>query len=429
MARPVIEVDNIGKAYWLGQASARRDMLRDALTDLLQAPFRRLSEFRKASREQDYFWALKNCSFNVMQGEVVGIIGRNGAGKSTLLKILSRVTSPTEGQATLWGRVASLLEVGTGFHPELTGRENVYLNGSILGMSRAEIDRKFDEIVAFSEIETFLDTPAKQYSSGMYVRLAFAVAAHLEPEILILDEVLAVGDAGFQKKCIGKIDEVTTQGRTVLFVSHNLDSVQRLCSRSILLEAGRVISQGPTAEVIKHYLSRLSITAQTAPPNEWIDVSHVRRIGTGQARFAAVKFSSLREDVAFHPCSNEPLELSLAIDSDSPRSVGSLAVSIYSRSGTLLVNADTLHLGRGVKLSQNQTIVTLRIERLFLNPDTYTIGLWLANPIEADYADECLDYVEAAFSIEVVSPDFIGFGGRRGSDGAVMNSFRIIEDE
>jgi ABC-type polysaccharide/polyol phosphate transport system ATPase subunit len=427
MAHPVIDIENIGKAYRLGQASVRRDMLRDALLDVLQAPFRRLKALRHLAEDDDLFWALRNVSFQVLQGEVVGIIGRNGAGKSTLLKILSRVTAPTEGQAVLCGRVASLLEVGTGFHPELTGRENIYLNGSILGMRKAEIDAKFDEIVEFSELERFLGTPVKRYSSGMYVRLAFAVAAHLEPEILILDEVLAVGDTEFQKKCLGKIGEVTTEGRTVLFVSHNLDSVQRLCSRSVLLEAGRLISQGPTADVIRHYLSRLSITSQAAVPNEWIDVSHASRSGTGEARFAAVKFSSLREDVAFHPCSNGPLEFSLAIDSDSPRSVGSVAVSIYSRSGTKLINADTLSLGRAVKLSHNRTVVTLRIEKLYLNPDTYVVGLWLANPVEADYADQCFDYVEAAFSIEVVSPGSRGLGVRPSSDGAVMSPFQIID--
>ena len=201
-------------------------------------------------------WALKDVSFEIKRGEVVGIIGRNGAGKSTLLKILSRITEPTEGQAAIYGRVGSLLEVGTGFHPELTGRENIYLNGAILGMRRAEIERKFDEIVVFSGVEKFIDTPVKHYSSGMYLRLAFAVAAHLEPEILLVDEVLAVGDAQFQKKCLGKMADVAQAGRTVLFVSHNMGAIHHLCPRSILLEQGRIAMVGATAEVIRHYLSK-----------------------------------------------------------------------------------------------------------------------------------------------------------------------------
>jgi lipopolysaccharide transport system ATP-binding protein len=216
------------------------------------------------------FWALKDVSFNIFEGEILGIIGRNGAGKSTLLKVLSRITEPTSGRVTLRGRVASLLEVGTGFHPELTGRENIYLNGAILGMTRAEIRKKFDEIVSFAEIERFLDTPVKRYSSGMYVRLAFAVAAHLEPEILIIDEVLAVGDAEFQRKCLGKMDEVSRrEGRTVLFVSHNMTAVQSLCTRAILLEAGSMIRTGPTRQVIEYYM-----TDPQRKSKDWIKPSH-----------------------------------------------------------------------------------------------------------------------------------------------------------
>jgi lipopolysaccharide transport system ATP-binding protein len=211
--------------------------------------------YRLGGRDGRDFWALRDISFTVAPGEVVGLVGRNGAGKSTLLKLLSRITEPTEGRAVLRGRMASLLEVGTGFHPDLTGRENIFLNGAILGMKRAEIARKFDEIVEFSEIAGFLDTPVKRYSSGMYVRLAFAVAAHLEPEILVIDEVLAVGDAAFQKKCLGKMQDVATHGRTVLFVSHNLAAVQSLCSRAVMLAGGRVIATGPTAAVLAQYLA------------------------------------------------------------------------------------------------------------------------------------------------------------------------------
>jgi lipopolysaccharide transport system ATP-binding protein len=248
----VISVAGLAKRYRLGRM-ARHDTLRDVLSHGWSALFRRLHD-RKTG---DEFWALRDVSFEVKRGEVLGIIGRNGAGKSTLLKILSRITEPTTGRVTLYGRVASLLEVGTGFHSELSGRENVFLNGAILGMSRAEIRRKFDEIVAFAEVEKFLDTPVKHYSSGMYVRLAFAVAAHLEPEILIVDEVLAVGDTAFQKKCIGKMQAVShDEGRTVLFVSHNLKALEHFCTRALLLDAGRLEDSGPTGRIVSEYLRR-----------------------------------------------------------------------------------------------------------------------------------------------------------------------------
>ena len=229
----------------------RYDTLRESLVELIRAPFRRFG--RDGRQREDEFWAIRDVSFEVMPGEVMGIIGPNGAGKSTLLKILSRIIEPTSGRAELYGKVASLLEVGTGFHPDLSGRENVYLNGAVLGMKRREIDRKFDEIVAFAGVEKFLDTPVKRYSSGMYVRLAFAVGAHLNPEILIVDEVLAVGDAAFQKKCLGKIDDVTRSGRTVLFVTHGLSMITHLCEHAILLTDGRVSKMGPASEVVAYY--------------------------------------------------------------------------------------------------------------------------------------------------------------------------------
>lgn len=233
-----------------------RDAARRAISRLCRTPIDLLrGRSRETKEDADEFWALKDVSFDVERGDVVGIIGRNGAGKSTLLKVLSRITEPSEGRVTLRGRIASLLEVGTGFHPELTGRENIYLNGSILGMSQSEIRQRFDEIVAFSEVEKFLDTPVKRYSSGMYVRLAFAVAAHLEPEILVVDEVLAVGDAAFQKKCLGKMQDVSRGGRTVLFVSHHMAMIQNLCTRAIYLARGSVQQIGPTDEVVKTYLS------------------------------------------------------------------------------------------------------------------------------------------------------------------------------
>lgn len=254
MATPIITVENLGKAYKLGLKEEKYPTFREALVGAAKAPLRRFRHLSDRGGADELFWALKDVSFEVQRGEVVGIIGRNGAGKSTLLKILSRITEPTLGRAVLRGRVASLLEVGTGFHPELTGRENVYLNGSILGMKRAEIDRKFDEIVAFAEVEKFLDTQVKRYSSGMYVRLAFAVAAHLEPEILIVDEVLAVGDAQFQTKCLGKMRDVAEHdGRTVLFVSHNMAAVRSLCNRALYVSEGTADHIGEVQTVIARY--------------------------------------------------------------------------------------------------------------------------------------------------------------------------------
>jgi len=262
MNQPIISVQGIGKRYKLGATHGGRTYktMRDSLARIVKVPTRLFIKSTaqpfKTNFDHDYIWALRNVSFDMQQGEVLGIIGRNGAGKSTMLKILSQITDPTEGEIRLFGRVASLLEVGTGFHPELTGRENVYLNGAILGMTRVEIKKKFDEIVSFAGVEKFLETPVKRYSSGMYVRLAFAVAAHLEPEILIVDEVLSVGDAEFQKKCLGKMQDVSKrEGRTVLFVSHNMSAIQSLCNRVIVLKSGQVCFSGQVLEGINNYLN------------------------------------------------------------------------------------------------------------------------------------------------------------------------------
>ena len=262
MSDIAIRVENLGKQYRIGAPQARYRTIRETVMDAVQAPFRRAGRLLRGeatgvSARGETIWALKDVSFEVKQGEVVGVIGRNGAGKSTLLKILSRITEPSTGYAEIHGRVGSLLEVGTGFHPELTGRENISLNGAILGMSRADIARKFDEMVAFAEVERFIDTPVKHYSSGMYLRLAFAVAAHLEPEILVVDEVLAVGDAQFQKKCLGKMGEVASEGRTVLFVSHNMAAVERLCSRGVFLHNGAVLQHGSVDDTITAYLGHM----------------------------------------------------------------------------------------------------------------------------------------------------------------------------
>jgi lipopolysaccharide transport system ATP-binding protein len=277
----IIKVENIAKRYRLRHKASRQNYvtLRETIVKGCRAIF---SPGKSTRQTEEDFWAIKDISFEIEKGAVVGVIGRNGAGKSTLLKILSRITAPTEGRVRLRGRVASLLEVGTGFHPELSGRENIFLNGAILGMSKTEIRRKFDEIVAFSEIETFLDTPVKRYSSGMYVRLAFAVAAHLEPEVLIVDEVLAVGDAEFQKKCLGKMHDVATTGRTVLFVSHNLQAVSLLCSRGMLLRNGSLAYAGGVKDTIDLYVSTFTQdTDSSAPPD--------RRSGSGEYRFTRAR--------------------------------------------------------------------------------------------------------------------------------------------
>jgi lipopolysaccharide transport system ATP-binding protein len=270
MTDTVIRVENLSKLYRIGKAQERHDTLRDALMSGLRAP---LGWLRRNGRDldhaQDIIWALKNVSLEVKYGEVVGIIGRNGAGKSTLLKILSRITEPTEGRAVIRGRVGSLLEVGTGFHEELTGRENIYMSGAILGMRKAEIDRKFDEIVDFSGVERFIDTPFKRFSSGMRVRLGFSVAAHLEPEILLIDEVLAVGDAAFQKKCLGKMGDVAREGRTVLFVSHNMVALQNLCPRAIWLHEGQIKGEGEATRVVSDYLQS---NFASLPEHVWDDV-------------------------------------------------------------------------------------------------------------------------------------------------------------
>ncbi|WKZ67338.1 MAG: polysaccharide ABC transporter ATP-binding protein [Flavobacteriales bacterium] len=292
MAAPIITVERLSKHYRLRtEAGPRYTALRDVIAERAKGLFSR----RRPRATMEEFKALDEVSFTVEAGDRVGIIGRNGAGKSTLLKVLSRITEPTKGRVTIDGRVASLLEVGTGFHPELTGRENIFLNGAILGMSRAEIAARFDEIVAFAEVERFLDTPVKRYSSGMYVRLAFAVAAHLEPEILIVDEVLAVGDAAFQRKCLGKMESVAGEGRTVLFVSHQMDAVQRLCNKGLLLHQGRLAANGPMQEVIRHYLQRNAAAEAefhfTAPPD-------------GPAAHAT---SAVIEDGSGHPAPEVPI--------------------------------------------------------------------------------------------------------------------------
>ncbi len=425
MSHPVIRVENVSKHYRIGER-AQYGALRDVMSNAMAVPWRRLRTVgqlspnnQQKSANQD-LWALRDVSFELNRGEIIGIIGHNGAGKSTLLKILSRITKPTTGCVKIRGRVGSLLEVGTGFHPELTGRENIFLNGAILGMGKAEIERKFDEIVAFAEIEEFIDTPVKRYSSGMYMRLAFAVAAHLETEIVMVDEVLAVGDAAFQKKCLGKMGDVVNEGRTVLFVSHNMNAIQRLCPRSMLLERGRLVALADTASIIRMYLpDKLSDDS----PSSWIDATGMGRRGTGKARVSSFWYSSCNETVKFKPYPLGPLEFKLRIFSDSARTLGSLAVILFDKNGTKLVNADTVSLGQTISLHQGHNIVRLRISELYLNPGDYTLGWWLANPLGEKY-----DFVEAALNIEVVDMESNRLGARPQHDGTVACHFQLLDE-
>lgn len=291
MSEFAIQVDGLGKQYRLGGPRARVDTLSELISSLAQNPLRYFKE-KDMTRSKRKFWALQDITFNVRHGEVLGIIGRNGAGKSTLLKILARVTYPTVGLARINGKVGSLLEVGTGFHPELTGRENIFLNGAVLGMKRAETERKFNDIVEFAEIDKFLDTPVKRYSSGMYMRLAFSIAAHLEPEILIVDEVLAVGDAAFQRKCLGKMENVAREGRTVLFVSHNMPAVLSLCTSAIFLDAGRMVDQGTPTKIVEHYLDDV-MSSSIIPLAKRVD-----RSGDGSVKLVSMQIESTDPDRA-----------------------------------------------------------------------------------------------------------------------------------
>jgi lipopolysaccharide transport system ATP-binding protein len=330
MSDIVIRAEGLGKRYRIGERE-RYLALRDTLARAVSAPARLFRARKPSSPNGDpaHIWALKDVSFEVRQGEVMGIIGRNGAGKTTLLKILVRVTMPTEGCAEVRGRMGSLLEVGTGFHPELTGRENTYLNGAILGMSKKEVARKFDEIVAFAEIEKFIDTPLKYYSSGMYVRLAFAVAAHLEPEILVIDEVLAVGDGAFQRKCLGKMDEVARQGRTVLFVSHNLAAVGTLCHNAILLSAGRIDMHGVTQAVISKYAAATNlITGQLD-----LAASGIQRRGDGTVRFVGARLLDENGEEIAAAVENRRFRLELTLKSQKRTGLSILSVTLVDQFG------------------------------------------------------------------------------------------------
>jgi lipopolysaccharide transport system ATP-binding protein len=378
MSETAIRVENIGKLYRLG-TSEQHSTLRDSLVHTLGAPqraWKRLSGPKPAPKSEGWLWALRNISFEVKRGELVGVIGRNGAGKSTLLKVLSRITTPTEGFADITGRVGSLLEVGTGFHPELSGRENIFLNGAILGMHKAEIARKFDEIVAFSEIEQFLDTPIKHYSSGMYMRLAFSVAAHLETEILIVDEVLAVGDAEFQKKCLGKMEDVSRGGRTVLFVSHSMPAIQRLCKRGILLSKGRVEFDGPVSAVVDRYLSVHALSGSY--------------IATADPSIPSITSADADWD-------EEEEEIRVRVAFESPFAfTPKLGVVLFDVVGVPLFGTNPkIDLPNVEPPVMSKGIIELRILTDQLRADTYNISLWLGDHYH-DYS-----VVENAISVQV----------------------------
>jgi lipopolysaccharide transport system ATP-binding protein len=386
----VISVEKLSKRYIIGHQRDAQDGLRHALEKAFRNPYRWvLKRKRELQANREEFWALKDVSFEVEQGDVVGIIGRNGAGKSTLLKILSRITEPTTGRIRIGGRVASLLEVGTGFHQELTGRENIFLNGAILGMGRLEIKRKFDEIIAFAEIEKFLDTPVKRYSSGMYVRLAFAVAAHLEPEILIVDEVLAVGDTEFQKKCLGKMGNVARQGRTVLFVSHNMAALNALCPRSLYLERGCIALDGPTDSVVHRYLH----AAKATKPSRW------RRGQQNGSRTACITGIELRrEGMPFDQNIAATDTFSVRIDVEVSRATqAQIAVRFTNDMGIpIFTTANSDGQTKYSMLSPGHQSFEVEIPRHLLAKGTYSVLVAVHQPLV-----ELFDVVENEVSVTI----------------------------
>ena len=385
MSDTVIKVENLSKKYLLGHHNEERyTTLRDSIANgakSLLKPFQG-GKSKVGDVDPQEFWALKDVSFEIKQGDRIGIIGRNGAGKSTLLKILSRITEPTQGSIRIKGRVASLLEVGTGFHPELTGRENISLNGAILGMNKTDIDRKFDEIVAFAEVEKFLDTPVKRYSSGMYVRLAFAVAAHLEPEILIVDEVLAVGDAQFQKKCLGKMKDVGSEGRTVLFVSHNMAAINSLCSTGILLDQGQVVCHGSVSKCTSEYEARNS-------KNQSENWTRSQNNKSGRLVITQVSSGLKGEQPSLI------LELQIVLESRSSHKTAFLAIDIVNVNGTGLMQAIP-QLDAFINDIKSEHLINVQIELPPLIPDRYLVGIWVGS-----HNTETLDEVKEVIMFEI----------------------------
>ena len=418
MSDTIISVEGLGKKYVLSHQGERGGYTRfsERLEGWMKKPFAALAgsgrrevegnlpptSFHLPQPSHEVFWALKDVSFEVKRGEVVGIIGRNGAGKSTLLKILSRITEPSEGRVTLRGRVASLLEVGTGFHPELTGRENIFLNGAILGMTKAEIRKKFDEIVAFAEVERFLDTPVKRYSSGMYVRLAFAVAAHLEPEILVVDEVLAVGDAEFQKKCLGKMKDVATGGRTVLFVSHQLSAVKSLCPKAIWLEKGKIQKEGKSSNTISEYLKAFSQIPQAEG-----SLRGARREGTGDVRFDSIVCEDGHGRQTFSIPSGENCKIITKVINTSGQKYAdcSFSLDFYDELGSRVLIFRTDTMGQLIPIDSRPLSISTTIETIPLAPGRYRVSLYIGKD-----AGDFYEFVENAANIQITEGDFFGTG-------------------
>jgi lipopolysaccharide transport system ATP-binding protein len=391
-ARPAIEVEGLGKRYELGELSGGYQMMTEVIAD-------RVKSIGKPKPPKEEFWAVREIDFEVAEGETFGIIGHNGAGKSTLLKILSRVTPPTVGEARMRGRVGALLEVGTGFHPELTGRENVFLNGAILGMKRADTQRKFEQIVDFAGVEQFIDTPVKRYSSGMALRLAFSVAAHLEPEILVVDEVLSVGDLAFQRKCLGRMEEAASEGRTVLFVSHQLSSVRALCDRAMVLSEGRIVAEGEPNHVIDQYV-------HGAAGHERVDLrERSDRSGSGELRFTGVGFESQGRTVDT-PVSGQDLEIVLSYqlrEGASPRNVD-FAVSLLTHNDETILYLHSEITGDLFTALPARGEARCRVPRCPLPPGQYLLNVW------AGSGGEPLDWVQRAADLTIAQGDFYGTG-------------------
>lgn len=412
MPDTAILVENLSKRYRIGAQQERYKTIRESFVSALKGIVQ-----RSRLQPTNTIWALKDVSFTVQQGEVLGVIGRNGAGKSTLLKILSRITKPTTGYARVYGRVGSLLEVGTGFHPELTGRENIYLNGAIIGMKRVEIERRFDEIVAFAEIDKFLDTPVKRYSSGMYVRLAFAVAAHLEPEILLVDEVLAVGDAAFQKKCLGKMGEVAGGGRTVLFVSHNMSAISNLCQRCVLLHDGHMKTIGTTGEVIEQYISGLQTSTDhsTSPlalnrgvrePGNYELTGRENPYQPGQLIIKRLQFLNTQGNPQDTFMMGHPISVVILVEGMSDYRDASIGILFKTRDDQLLAGISTDMAGAEIETPRQKTeYAHLQIPQIPFTPGIYGVSISITR---GNFGR--IDYVERAAQLTVIEADIYGTG-------------------
>ncbi len=406
MSEIVIKAENLGKKYTIGHQSQKAGYtaLRDVLAKNARTIWNKTKDLASGKPiiqgdTTEEVWALKDVSFEIRHGEAIGIIGRNGAGKSTLLKILSRITEPSSGRVTIKGRVASLLEVGTGFHPELSGRENIFLNGTILGMTRKEIKRKFDEIVAFAEVEKYLDTPVKRYSSGMYVRLAFAVAAHLEPEILVVDEVLAVGDAAFQKKCMGKMGDVAKEGRTVIFVSHNMSAIMGLCQSAVLLDTGKVSVAGPVKKVVNQYMTVVNGEA-------YVNLEDLQHGGAGE--YARLQKLSIYNDQGESTCTfpmGGTAVMQLALRCFKPIKDFEIGIKISSWAGIAVHYIVSTWEGMRLDLDIGDYLVEVAIPEIKLFPGKYLLGAWVLR--EGNPAD---DHVQEITNIEIVGNDINGHG-------------------